>query len=252
MVLFDSIVHLFGFSTNLEDFYANREATQQLVANGFSLEEAQNLLWLNDLKNRGKMIGSFAGIFSFFALGTWTGRVSQFFPILRWRSGAQFALRALSGLAVYAAFDYYYTSPARRTGDSQFSRLYNNNEYVRSKEMFIRSFAPLNRKFSPEEIDFFYVRQHFTQDKPRRWHYNPHVHGDEQDYNLKIRLAENNRHVTELPEVAAKIAQENKEKVKLGIYLQDQPYNLNNFIDRTGRKAGITKLPGFQGWQPLN
>lgn len=119
--------------------------------------------------------------------------------------------------------------------------------------MFLRrSFEPLNRKFTEEEINSFYARKsQNATGQSRKWIYNPYIHGDKDEYLKKTAEFDSDRPAYEDPETRAKINEQNKLKIEAGEILQEKPYNLNQVIDRTLEKQGISKFNFFNGWRPL-
>ena len=52
--------------------------------------------------------------------------------------------------------------------------------------------------------------------------------------------------------VRQKIKEDNKEKIYYGEPVIEKPYNLLEYFDKTGLKAGIEYYPILTGWRPLN
>lgn len=109
----------------------------------------------------------------------------------------------------------------------------------------------MNRKFTSEEIQHFYAKKAQNVGQDRKWIYNPYIHGDESEYYALINEYESKKPIHENPQILAKIHEENKKKIEAGEVIQEKPYNLRNFIDATGEKQGIRKLPLFTGWRAL-
>jgi hypothetical protein len=55
-----------------------------------------------------------------------------------------------------------------------------NNYYISAKESFIREFEPMNREFTDEEVKIFKLNEKTCFSLPRRWTYNPYIHGDDE------------------------------------------------------------------------
>lgn len=115
-----------------------------------------------------------------------------------------------------------------------------------------RSFEPLNRKFTEEEIQQFHVRSHRSEGFERKWNYNPYIHGDKEEYLRIVSNAWAGKSAYEEPSVKAKIQNQNARKVEAGETVVEKPFNLNDFIDRKGEKQGLSKFSYFKGWRPLN
>lgn len=116
---------------------------------------------------------------------------------------------------------------------------------------FRHSFEPLNRKFTREEINQFFIKRGKNAGDQRKWIYNPHIHGDKEEFDREIENASHSRPAFKLPNVKAKIEEENKQKIAAGEEILDKPFDLRDVIDLTGKKQGLQKLPIITGWRPL-
>jgi hypothetical protein len=110
----------------------------------------------------------------------------------------------------------------------------------------------LNRKFTLEEINQFYIRGIKNSGRDRNWIYNPFVHGDKDAFDHTIKLAKESKNITEEPSVRNKILDENKEKIKAGESIRWKPYFLDDYIDREGIKQGFERFPFMTGWKPIH
>jgi len=231
-------------------FWQNR-TSDYLVENGFSEKEAEALSWLSGLQNNGKFFGIVGGLWVY-----WVGRpvwakMRKTNPRFLYQPYWNPILKVTVVVAGYFVGDYISTSSLRRGAEDQISSLYNNNAFLKNKEALVRSFEPLNRKFTDEEIHQFYVNKYRKESHERRWIYNPYIHGEKEDYERLISNAESRIPASEQAQVKAKIAEENREKIAAGEIVQDKPYNITDFVDVSGERTVIQRFPLLKGWRPL-
>lgn len=86
----------------------------------------------------------------------------------------------------------------------------------------------------------------------RKWIYNPHIHGDEESYNLKVEQLINNVPPYNKQEVKEKIMAQNQSKVENGEEIQLVPFKINDYVDPTGRKTNLDANPLLHHYKILN
>lgn len=250
-MVFHLFERFFGTFGDPQDRIWGNTTKGYLIENGFSEEEATNLAWFNGKENHWKFYGILGGLWTVWVLKPVWAKMRRTNPRFLYQPYWNPILKASVVFAGYLIGDYIGTSPLRRGANEQLSSLYNNNDYLVTREKFIRSFEPLNRKFTSDEINHFYAKKSQDAGSSRKWIYNPHIHGDKDAYEKATKNFDSQRPAYENPDVQARINEENRLKIEAGETVQQKPFDLNQIIDHTGEKQGIYKYPIFKGWRPL-
>lgn len=251
-MVFHLFERFFGTYGNPKESLWGNKTQAYLVENGFSEEEAKNLAWFNGKENHWKFYGILGGLWTVWVLRPAWQKMARTNPRFIYQSYWSPVLKASVVVAGYLIGDYIGTSPLRRGANEQVSSVYNNNDYLITREKFIRSFEPLNRKFTEEEINHFYAKKSQDSGVSRRWNYNPYIHGDKEEFLKLVHQYDSKKPAYENTDVKAKISEQNKLKIEAGEVIQDKPFDINEIIDHSGEKQGIVKFPLFKGWRPLN
>ncbi|KRX10297.1 hypothetical protein PPERSA_09681 [Pseudocohnilembus persalinus] len=254
MVL-DTVVNLLNPYTYVQGMGAQQ---RQLVAEGFSAEEAENLTWLQNHRNRGKYWGLGVGIFTVYTCEKYiTNACRMHVPLFYYNKSLSVLLRLGLVYTSYLAFDYLYTSH-RYSSNNKYTNftIFNNRAYQDSRCSFLQNFEPLNRRFTEEEKQQFLGRQESVSEQKgeRNWIYNPNIHGEDEEawrHHVQQHYVENKSAATNLL-VVNQIQEENREKIYNGEAIQYKPFQTNDYVDRTGKKHGLFKFFLFNRWQPIN
>jgi len=248
-MVFHLFERIFGTWGDPKGALSYDENYEHLVRNGFSAEEAKNLNWLNTKQNRGKYWGTLGGIWVVYI--TRSSFASYRAAIPRFRHQPYWIPLARIGIVVsgYLIGDYFGTSSSRKGSNDQWSWLWKNNEFLFTREAFIEKYETMNRKFTLDEISQFWVNE-MKKVKPRKWIYNPALHGDEVEWTRAVNMLEAGNVVKD-PAVQKKIREQNKQKIEYAERLLDRPFDVNEVVDRTGEKQNVQKFPILTGWRPL-
>ena len=93
----------------------------------------------------------------------------------------------------------------------------------------------MNRKFTEEEIQQMKFNEKLKKRGPKKYHYNQHVHGEEQTHKERHEAWNEGKHY--LPKfLKDKIIQENIKKMENGEQIKLYPFNLKNKLDRNGKE----------------
>lgn len=110
----------------------------------------------------------------------------------------------------------------------------------------------MNRKFTDEEIEKFYLEKGVKESFKRKWIYNPYVHGDEASFNAKVQELKNRTPVYNKKEVRDKILAENQKKIEAGESVILTPYRIQESVDPSGKKTGLDANPLIHHYKALN
>jgi len=130
--------------------FRQNSVEQHLMENGFSEEEAENLRWFNNKQYSGKFYGILGGLWTVYVFRPQLAALSRSSPRLRYQAWWNPMIKVSIVVAGYLLGDYITTSRLRRGADDEISSLYNANDFLKTREFFIREFEPLNRKFTEE------------------------------------------------------------------------------------------------------
>eukprot|EP01015_Nassula_variabilis_P035850 TRINITY_DN910_c0_g1_i2.p1 TRINITY_DN910_c0_g1~~TRINITY_DN910_c0_g1_i2.p1 ORF type:complete len:276 (-),score=55.79 TRINITY_DN910_c0_g1_i2:105-932(-) len=225
---------------------------ETLREQGFTIDEAQGLSWFIHKNNWGKAFGVFSGGLSLYFGRSFFVQLAKMFPRLHFARMYMWGVKSVWFYVFYTLGEYL--SVARRTGaNDQVSNMYNNNAFTFAKDKFLQNFEVLNRKFTSEEIAQFIDNSYLRTRGPRRWIYNPYVHGGTEEEFYKFTSAlESGIPPFSLVSVKQKIREENQEKIFYGEKVQEQPFNIVGNVDRHGYRYGMEYVPLGVGWRPLN
>eukprot|EP00331_Platyophrya_macrostoma_P005027 CAMPEP_0176420476 /NCGR_PEP_ID=MMETSP0127-20121128/8628_1 /TAXON_ID=938130 /ORGANISM="Platyophrya macrostoma, Strain WH" /LENGTH=250 /DNA_ID=CAMNT_0017801077 /DNA_START=42 /DNA_END=794 /DNA_ORIENTATION=+ len=240
---------IFGVSGKEKQNFWKDTDVDVYVEKGFSEEEARNLTWLNGQYNRGKFVGAAIGFFFAYNGAGYFRILSKTFPRLRYSDAARYALAATCVYAGYTIGDHIYTSDFRGNwANSQWTNLVSNRSFLKARDGFIANFEVVNRKFTTDEIKKFRVKEsNCFLDTPRKWNYNPHIHGEDQEAFEREVARLNANKVDEV--TLQEVAQQNPGKIAKGETINHTPYHLNDHVDRSGEKQGTQFYPWFTGWK---
>lgn len=71
----------------------------------------------------------------------------------------------------------YFGKYNRKSSNTYFGNFVSNNILNQNKNALVQKFYKFNRKFTDEEIEQFKFNKLLKERGPKRYHYNPHIHG---------------------------------------------------------------------------
>jgi hypothetical protein len=135
----------------------------------------------------------------------------------------------------------YYSNYYRRAGNSTFGNLLSNNRYVYAKNMLIRNFVILNRRFTEDERKQFIFNIDLQNKGRKKYVYNPFLFATEEEYKKyydrvnsgKALLSDNSK---------SEIAADNQEKVQKHEGIVYQKPNYQEILKFDDRHLGLKRL----------
>jgi len=210
-----------------------------LKQNGFTTEEAELFHFFKKRKDKGFYFGLGGGILALYFIQR--GRRFML-PLFNPRLSLPFKLLIL--MSGYMTGNYLYNY--NRTGaNASLPNLYTNNVLVANKQALMIHFKPFNRSFLQEEIEQMLYNGNLKVYGPKKYIYNPYVHGsDEFKYRAKYDRFNSGEHLL-TRDITAEIAKLNEEKTRHGEEVVLHPFQIKKFMSIDGTQLGLKKFGVF-------
>ncbi len=216
--------------------YTNRnQITPEHHRQGFTKTEAANLEYVRSSINK--------------ARGVAVGVAGLFFGVMRYKylSVPGYKRNPLSLVTMFTMTPliyysiYYLGAYDRRGSNTYISNFYSNNCAIANRNALMQSLYVFNRKFTPAEIEQFQFSEKLRNRGPKKYHYNPNVHGCECEHKRRHE-SWNNGEIYINNETKLQIMNQNNEKRMFGEQIHMKPYRPDDHLDHTGAKLGIRYL----------
>ena len=135
----------------------------------------------------------------------------------------------------------YYSNYYRRAGNSTFGNLFSNNRYVYAKNMLIRNFVILNRRFTEDERRQFIFNIDLQNKGRKKYVFNPFLFSSEEEYRKYYERMNSGKAILS-EQSKAEIASENQEKVQKHETLVYQKPNYQEILKFDDRHLGLKRL----------
>ena len=223
---------------SLSDFIFGRQHTRPthkilpLMHTGFTRDEAENLDYINNRLNAGKLLGIVSGVGAFVL-------VMRRRPFKLNQSRNVFAGVIISASSAFLV-DYLFRYD-RTAGNTFDSNLYTNQLFNANKRQFARNFDDFNRKFTSEEIEQFLFNEKLRTFGKKNFVHNEHVHPPLEEHRVKHKTYNDGVWYFSA-DIQKRINIENAEKILDGEKVQQKPFVLMDHVDKTGMKLGAMSL----------
>lgn len=135
----------------------------------------------------------------------------------------------------------YYSNYYRRAGNSTFGNLFSNNRYVYAKNMLIRNFVILNRRFTEDERRQFIFNIDLQNKGRKKYVYNPFLFETEAEYKAYYERMNSGKAILS-EKSKAEIAAENQEKVQKHESVVYEKPNYEAILKFEDRHLGLKRL----------
>jgi hypothetical protein len=135
----------------------------------------------------------------------------------------------------------YYSNYYRRAGNSTFGNLFSNNRYVYAKNMLIRNFVILNRRFTEDERRQFIFNIDLQNKGRKKYVYNPFLFESEAEYKAYYERMNSGKAILS-EKSKAEIAAENQEKVQKHESVVYEKPNYEAILKFEDRHLGLKRL----------
>ena len=203
--------------------YTLPRRVEYYMALGLSEKYSRNVIYLEKQRLYSYVFGTAASFLTFY--------YSHFYTRNMFKSG----LRAVAvGSLAFLFVEHYLTGP-RVTANSPYAAFYSNNVYNKIVTDHVRTFRIFDRKFTADEKEHFNINERAVFYGPKRYHYNPYVHGDEQAHRKKHEFLTNPNYL--LTEKSKQEIADDEKRIKR--QLARRPANLDQLLDWTGASHSL-------------
>lgn len=135
----------------------------------------------------------------------------------------------------------YYGTYYRRAANSSMGNVPSNNNFIYGKNVLIRNFKVLNRRFTEDEKEQFLFNIHLLTKGPKRYVYNPYLFATEAEYAEYYNRMNSGKAI--LSEKSKfEIIHDNAEKIIKHEEVQMEKANLTKELTFSDRALGIKRL----------
>lgn len=166
------------------------------------------------------------------------------YPSLFYGKAGLWTLRFAIPILMSTAGGYFFMH-YRRAGNSNLGNAISNNKFVLAKNVLVRDFRVLNRRFTEDEKEQFLHNINLQRKGAKKYVYNPYLFATEAEY-AEYYARMNSGKAILSPKSQREIFEENAEKIQKHEPVELEAANLTKDLSFSDRALGIKRLQLFK------